>query len=101
MTSIFDAQQITPIDMVATVLRSVAPQETVTVKGEFADITLTAVTSVPRGHKIALQDLAAGGEVIKYGQIIGRAVKDIKAGEHVHIHNLEGIRGRGDQKGAL
>ncbi len=101
MTNVFDAQQITPLDMVATVLRSVARQEAVTVKGELEDIKLVAVTSVPRGHKIALKDLAAGGEVIKYGQVIGRAVREIKAGEHVHIHNLEGIRGRGDQEGAL
>ncbi|WP_279237963.1 SAF domain-containing protein [Clostridium sp. HV4-5-A1G] len=28
----------------------------------------------------------------KYGQVIGRAVKDIKIGEHVHLHNLISIR---------
>ena len=30
--------------------------------------------------------------VIKYGEHIGIAVADIKAGEHVHIHNVEGHR---------
>lgn len=43
---------------------------------------------VPRGHKIALVDLPAGSSVHKYGQAIGRALTDIRRGDHVHIHNL-------------
>ncbi len=47
------------------------------------------------GHKIALRDIAEGEDIIKYGYSIGHAVKDIKKGEHVHVHNvktnLEGI----------
>jgi len=43
---------------------------------------------VPRGHKLALRDLAAGSAVHKYGQSIGRATVDIVAGTHVHTHNL-------------
>ena len=41
------------------------------------------------GHKIALKDIAAGEQVIKYGFPIGRASADIKAGEAVHTHNLK------------
>jgi len=43
---------------------------------------------VPRGHKLAVRDLAAGSAVHKYGQSIGRATTDIAAGAHVHVHNL-------------
>ena len=43
---------------------------------------------VPRGHKIALQPIATGARVIRYGQIIGVATHDIAAGDHVHVHNL-------------
>ena len=43
---------------------------------------------VPRGHKVAMRDLAAGSAVHKYGQSIGRATADIAAGAHVHVHNL-------------
>jgi altronate hydrolase len=43
---------------------------------------------IPRGHKVALHDLAAGDEVHKYGQLIGVATQPIRAGEHVHTHNL-------------
>lgn len=39
------------------------------------------------GHKVALKDIAKGADIIKYNIAIGRATKDIKAGEHVHIHN--------------
>ena len=43
---------------------------------------------IPAGHKQALRDIPEGEFVIKYGQIIGRATQDIKAGEWVHSHNL-------------
>ena len=49
---------------------------------------LTARMDVPIGHKIALTDIKAGDTVWKYGQDIGKAVADIKKGEHVHVHNL-------------
>ncbi len=49
---------------------------------------LTLSTPVPRGHKIATRSLAAGEQVIRYGQIIGVATTPIAAGAHVHSHNL-------------
>ena len=42
-----------------------------------------------RGHKVALCDIKAGENVIKYGYPIGHATADIKAGEHVHTHNVK------------
>ena len=43
---------------------------------------------VQRGHKMAAQDLTKGQNVIRYGQIIGIASTEIKAGDHIHSHNL-------------
>ena len=40
------------------------------------------------GHKIALTDIPLGQPVVKYGQAIGRTTADVKAGDHVHSHNL-------------
>ena len=37
-------------------------------------------------------------EVLKYGESIGKATKNISKGEHVHIQNVESNRGRGDRK---
>ena len=51
---------------------------------------------VPYGHKIALFDIKIGDNIIKYGERIGTASKEIKKGDYVHIHNLDAVRGRGD-----
>ena len=50
---------------------------------------LTARDAAPIGHKIALVDLRSGDTAVKYGQDIGRIVKAVKAGGHVHTHNLK------------
>src|ERR671919_1276836 len=44
--------------------------------------------TIPAGHKLAVRDIAKGRPVRRYNQIIGFATRDIKAGEHVHVHNL-------------
>ena len=62
----------------------------VKVNGEVRRITATE--DIPIYHKIAMFDMAAGQEVYKYGESIGRALVSIKAGQHVHSHNLVSIR---------
>lgn len=57
-------------------------------RGETVD-GVTVRDEVPSGHKIAALDVASGGAVHKYGQVIGFAARTISAGEHVHVHNLE------------
>ena len=52
-------------------------------------IELTTLSDIPIGHKIALCDLANDDTVIKYGVDIGRVVAPIKAGEHLHVHNVK------------
>ena len=41
------------------------------------------------GHKYAVRDINSGENIIKYGNPIGHATEDIKAGEHVHTHNMK------------
>ena len=53
-----------------------------------AELGVTVAGLVPAGHKLAIADIAAGQAVKRYGQIIGAATRDIRAGEHVHTHNL-------------
>lgn len=53
-----------------------------------AEGSLHAQGKIPQGHKVALQPIARGATVIKYGQVIGVASEDIAAGAHVHEHNL-------------
>ncbi|MDR1765745.1 MAG: altronate dehydratase family protein [Lachnospiraceae bacterium] len=54
-----------------------------------APLGVVARTDIPRGHKIALSDIKAGENIIKYGHPIGHATVDIPAGAHVHTHNLK------------
>ena len=58
--------------------------------------TIVLSEAVEFGHKIALVDIAAGEEIVKYGEVIGRASEPIATGDWVHIHNCESTRGRGD-----
>lgn len=44
---------------------------------------------IPRGHKVALTDIGVGAQVHKYGQVIGVARGTIRAGSHVHTHNMQ------------
>ena len=44
---------------------------------------------IPLGHKVALRDIAEGDDVLKYGEVIGRACADIPAGSHLHVHNTK------------
>ncbi len=53
------------------------------------DFAITAAADTPIGHKLALKDLKAGEDAIKYGQVIGRLVADVKIGDHVHTQNLK------------
>ena len=48
---------------------------------------LKVLQNTPSGHKIALQDIAEGEQIIKYAQVIGFASIEIKKGQHVHSHN--------------
>jgi len=50
------------------------------------------------GHKFSIKPINKGNPVIKYGEIIGLATEDIPEGYHVHIHNVESRRGRGDKE---
>ncbi|MSQ71893.1 MAG: hypothetical protein EXR27_11485 [Betaproteobacteria bacterium] len=87
---------IEPTDNVATSLVPLSAGEEVTaVCGELR-IAVKIRTDIPFGHKLALADIAKGGDVRKYGAVVARATTAIARGEHVHVHNVESNRGRGD-----
>lgn len=57
---------------------------------------ISVLGNIPYGHKIAARDIAPGEPILKYGEKIGVATGDIRRGAHVHVHNLDSMRGRGD-----
>ena len=52
-------------------------------------VTVKAITDIPIGHKVTIKALKNGETVWKYGFDIGKAVADIKVGEHLHVHNVK------------
>ena len=50
---------------------------------------ITAHQRIPFGHKVAIQPIAKGEPVRKFGQIIGFASQPIAAGDWVHEHNCD------------
>lgn len=78
------ALRLHPVDEVAIVKRTVKAG-TVLVNG---GAPIAAASTVPAGHKIALQPIRSGSPIHRYGQVIGFAEGDIQPGEHVHCHNL-------------
>jgi altronate dehydratase small subunit len=89
---------VDPRDNVATALEPLADGTTVEVQTGEKTVRATLKQAIPFGHKLALTAIPRGGAVIKYGETIGLATSDISPGEHVHVHNVEGQRGRGDRR---
>ena len=84
-------------DNVATAFQDLSKGDTVTVTLEGRETTVTLVQDVPFGHKIALSPIGLHEQVVKYGEAIGLATQPIEAGQHVHVHNMESQKGRGDK----
>jgi len=78
------AIRLHPSDNIAVARVPVAEATELRVEG----IAVTVRENIPAGHKIALQEIARGEMVRRYGQAIGRARETIGAGRHVHLHNL-------------
>jgi hypothetical protein len=79
-------------DNVATALEALEPGQALDLSGRHVVVR----DRIPPGHKIAIESIAAGSAVLKYGSAIGTASHDIAAGAHVHTHNVASARGRGD-----
>jgi predicted RecA/RadA family phage recombinase len=72
-------------DNVGVALRDIAAGETAV---DASGRSLTAVESIPQGHKIALAAIAAGARIVRLGVPVAIAVPDIAAGHLVHVHNV-------------
>lgn len=74
-----------PKDNVAVALRDLVPGEKVAI----GEREIALLSAVPLGHKLALEGIAKGEWIVKYGERIGKAKLPIRAGEHVHVHNVQ------------
>ena len=66
-------------------------------KGERILENIIIKNTVDIGFKIAINNLKKGEKIIKYGEVIGKATRNINKGELVHTHNVDGIRAQRDK----
>ena len=85
-------------DNVAVAIEPIAAGDTVTYLRDGKPVSLKAAEDITIYHKIATRDIQKGEPVVKYGEHIGIASQDIRIGEHVHVHNVEGHRENLEEK---
>ena len=85
-------------DNVATTLRPLLEKEQALVKTSSGDLIVEILETVPPNHKFAIHDITSGQYILKFGEIIGIAMEDVKSGMHVHTQNLRSLHGKGNQQ---
>ncbi len=86
-------------DNVATAVQVLVKGQTARVRRNREEVEIVMTEDIPYGHKFAVRDIAVGEDILKYGEVIGRATQSIANGSHAHVQNIESLRGRGDLKG--
>lgn len=78
-------------DNVATVLDDVKKGDSLEVYDMENNVidTLDAIEDIPYGNKLALEDIELGADVIKYGERIGKTIREISKYQLAHVHNIE------------
>lgn len=92
----FKAIMMKRIDRVAVALENIPKGAVVGLNCQGQSYSVELLDAIEFGHKFAVVAINEGEDILKYGEVIGEATRDISAGEHVHVHNLAGKRGRGD-----
>jgi altronate dehydratase small subunit len=91
-----DAIVLHETDNVATAVQTLKAGQEASVRLGRDLRSFTLQDDIPYGHKFTVRPVVRGDEILKYGEVIGRATADIEAGRHAHVHNIESLRGRGD-----
>jgi altronate dehydratase/mannitol-1-phosphate/altronate dehydrogenase len=92
--------KINPIDNVVVAVRSIKKGEVIDAATASMEasaggsavsevVQITSKSDILPGHKIAISDIQAGQDVVKYGYPIGHATTDIGVGDWVHVHNVK------------
>jgi len=71
-------------DNIAIARVALSPGQELRVEG----LAVTVEDPIPAGHKVALRAIPAGENIVRYGQVMGRARIWIEPGRHVHTHNV-------------
>lgn len=92
------ALKVSERDNVITVLNQVKKSDLVKYMDNDDIKEVMAQDDIPLYHKIALCDIKEDENIVKYGENIGRASRDIVKGSHVHTHNVKDHRENLEEK---
>ena len=77
-------------DNIGLALVDLKPDSEVKIYGR--EVLVKLAEPVPYQHKFSVMQINSGQEIIKDGVVIGKATRDIAQGQHVHTHNMTGLR---------
>ena len=90
-----EAVVLNPKDNIGVALAGFKAGAKVKIYGQESWMQITK--AVPYQHKFSIKRIGAGEEIIKDGVVIGKATQDIEPGQHVHTHNMTGLRLKGSK----
>jgi altronate dehydratase small subunit len=96
MNMAIDAIILHPMDNVATAVQELKAGQKAQVRLNLELNSINIHEDIPYGHKFSVRVIPSGEDIVKYGEVIGRATVEIKSGCHAHVQNIESLRGRGD-----
>lgn len=81
-------------DNVGVALMDLKPGIEFDLKANERVIHVKLIEAIPYQHKFSVTHIDSGSKIIKQGVVIGEATKDTEQGQHVHIHNMIGLRAK-------
>ncbi len=85
VTAVANIVVLAKTDNVGVALRDIERDETArSAVGQL----IAAREAIPLGHKIALEPIATGDPIVRFGVPVGIATAAIAAGQLVHVHNV-------------
>ncbi len=85
-----EAVMLNPEDNIGVALVNFKPGAEVKIYGR--EVWVKMAEPIPYQHKFSVTRIGSGKEIIKDGVVIGKATQDIEQGQHVHTHNMTGLR---------
>jgi len=85
-----EAVMLNPEDNIGVALVDLKPGAEVKIYGR--EVWVKLAEPIPYQHKFSVIPIDSGKEIIKDGVVIGKATQDIAQGQHVHTHNMTGLR---------
>ena len=86
-------------DNVGVALADLQPGTELDLKTKGRALSVKLVEPIRYQHKFSVDHIDPGSKIVKFGEVIGKATRAIEPGQHVHMHNMVGLRMGATRKG--